>query len=758
MHESVSPITIVRFGSFEVDLHAGELRKRGLKIRLQEQPFRVLAILLEHPGEVVTREELKKRLWPAGTFVDFDQGLNKAINKIREALGDLADNPRFLETLPRRGYRIIAPVDRARADPDSPSQQIVTAGRLPASSGHSLRMPLPIAPDLHAGAVRERPLRSEWTIPAVALLALGLVGLAVEWFVWNGFGTGPELKQRQLTVNSSASPVMSGVISPDAKYLAYADGVGIHLKLVASGEEQKIPQPEEFAYSGTHWSVSSWFPDGTKFLASSSAWLGGAGPRSIWAVSVLGARPHKIRDDAWNGSISPDGSQIAFTTLQGELGDREIWVMGANGEQPHRIFTADKKNEIGRLQWSPEGQRLAYLSYHQTPDQHEISLETRALKGGPVSTVFSKPGLRDYYWLPSGRIICPVDEPPPYQRSSNLWEVRIDSDTGRTTGQPKKLTNWAGFWIQNLSSTADGKHLTFTRQSWHDFTLIAEIEANGTRLKPPLRLTLSEEGMTAIDWTADSKGVLFSSDRNGNFDIFKQGLDQESAEPIVAGPENEFDPRLSPDGLWLLYAIEPKLCPFPPMRSSVPIMRVPVSGGVPQRVFDARGYFYHSCSTRLGDLCVVAERTPDWKQLVFTAFDPIKGRDREVARIDADLPGYFYVWNLSPDGSRVAVLTGKEHQSQIRIFSLPSKSAHDLTVHGWGGFYILNWLSDGTGMIISSKSPQGITLLYVDLKGNAHPLWEHRGSDAYAFESRNGRYLAISASTSNSNLWMIENF
>src|SRR6201988_5013223 len=106
------------FGVFELDLRAGELRKHGLRIRLQEQPCQVLVMLLEHHGEVVTREELQKRLWPADTFVDFDHGLNKAISKIPEALGDSAENPRFVETVARRGYRFLAEVrvvDTARA-------------------------------------------------------------------------------------------------------------------------------------------------------------------------------------------------------------------------------------------------------------------------------------------------------------------------------------------------------------------------------------------------------------------------------------------------------------------------------------------------------------------------------------------------------------------------------------------------------------------------------------------------------------------
>src|SRR5258708_30665540 len=102
--------SILRFGVFEVDVRSGELRKQGERIKLQEQPFHVLTVLLKQPGEVVTREELRNQNWPVDTFVDFDNSLNTAINKLREALGDSADSPRFIETLPRRGYRFIAPV------------------------------------------------------------------------------------------------------------------------------------------------------------------------------------------------------------------------------------------------------------------------------------------------------------------------------------------------------------------------------------------------------------------------------------------------------------------------------------------------------------------------------------------------------------------------------------------------------------------------------------------------------------------------
>src|ERR1700751_285299 len=115
--QPLRPNSIVRFGTYEVSLHSGEVRKAGLRIKVQQQRMKLLEILLEHPGEVVTREELRSRVWPNESFGDFDQALNIAIGKLRSALGDAAENPRFIETLPKRGYRFIADVSVVDADP-----------------------------------------------------------------------------------------------------------------------------------------------------------------------------------------------------------------------------------------------------------------------------------------------------------------------------------------------------------------------------------------------------------------------------------------------------------------------------------------------------------------------------------------------------------------------------------------------------------------------------------------------------------------
>jgi TolB-like protein/DNA-binding winged helix-turn-helix (wHTH) protein/Flp pilus assembly protein TadD len=198
----------LRFGVFELDLRAGELRKHGLRVRLQEQPFQVLAMLLEHSGEVVTREELQKKLWPADTFVDFDHGLNKAINKIRDALGDSAESPRFVETVARRGYRFLAEVKVSDAAPVR-SPELATQAD-PATK-------LQERPDLlgQRAALTRLPPSVAWKISAFVLLLL--IASFVTWKVhsWNR----PSPAIRSLAVLPFES------LSSDASQDYFADGM-----------------------------------------------------------------------------------------------------------------------------------------------------------------------------------------------------------------------------------------------------------------------------------------------------------------------------------------------------------------------------------------------------------------------------------------------------------------------------------------------------------------------------------------------------
>jgi DNA-binding winged helix-turn-helix (wHTH) protein len=174
IHPSNRESRLLRFGVFEVDLFAGELRKNGARIRLQEQPFQVLTALLENAGQVVTREDLREKIWPADTFVDFDHSLNTAVNKIREALGDSASSPRFVETLARRGYRFIAPVDgvAAAAEVSAPAN---AQENYPASSPAAK---IALHPALHVPVPRRGLVRALFALIQVMYLIFYVSGLA----------------------------------------------------------------------------------------------------------------------------------------------------------------------------------------------------------------------------------------------------------------------------------------------------------------------------------------------------------------------------------------------------------------------------------------------------------------------------------------------------------------------------------------------------------------------------------------------------
>jgi len=185
---SNSAAKLLRFSVFEVDLAAGELRKNGRRVRLQEQPFQVLVTLLENAGRVVTRDDLRQRIWPSDTFVDFDHSLNTAVNKIRESLGDSASSPRFVETLARRGYRFIAPVedatgplDSAAASAAAPSTDVPAASSLAAVhgnlSGTELQDPVALHPELHVPIPRRGLVRALFALIQVMYLAFYLSAL-----------------------------------------------------------------------------------------------------------------------------------------------------------------------------------------------------------------------------------------------------------------------------------------------------------------------------------------------------------------------------------------------------------------------------------------------------------------------------------------------------------------------------------------------------------------------------------------------------
>ena len=505
-----------------------------------------------------------------------------------------------------------------------------------------------------------------------------------------------------------------------------------------------------------------WFPDGTKLLAQATSL--GAEHSSVWVISMLGGAPREIHEGGFAWSVSPDGSLIAFASTSF---DSDIWLMGANGEEPRKIVTADEGEFLNWVVWSPDSRRITYerLGFGATGAQ--CSIESRDLKGGHSAVVLSDPRLATAYggglwWSADGRLIYSLGEavepsPTAVTPDANLWEIQLDAGSGQAAGKPGRITNWTEFSLAGPNATVDGKRLVFCRVSGQTDVYVGDLEASGARLKaPPRRLTLNERNDMPTAWTPDSKAVLFHSDRSGKWEIYKQALDQDSAEPFVVDQRMSAIPRLSADGAWILYeAFEKPKDIGPP--APLQLRRVPVSGGPSQLVLERSSQEYR-CARAPATLCLVGDQTDDQKQLVFTAFDPVKGRGPEVTKI-ATKPGFGYAWDVSPDGSQIAMAlpTGG---NRIRLLPLAGGTPRDLVVDGWYGFSAgPDFSPDGKGFYVASTSPRGATLLYIDLTGHVTALWEQKGSlGTWGAPSPDGGHLAILGDTVDSNVWMLENF
>ena len=334
-----------RFGLFEADAESGELRKSGVRIRLQAQPFRVLICLLERPGEVVTRDEIQQRLWGADTVVDFDHSLGTAINKLRESLGDSAENPRFIETLARRGYRFLAPVTVAGPQREEGSGWAAAPGAAreenePSAASLAKTSAAAHATRLHVAA----------TVIAAVLLVVG------------GFVAGLQMRPASNLPPLISQVTFSGRVSPgDPLFESFpgtaTDGSRIYFPqiengrgvlaqaLIADGETSTLPLPDELAAP----SLGNISPDGSRLLLRNH--LATAPEQALWIVSTIGGTARRIpgilaHDATW----MPDGQRILYAT-----GD-DLYIARDNGTESRKL--ASLPGRAFWLRWSPDGSRL----------------------------------------------------------------------------------------------------------------------------------------------------------------------------------------------------------------------------------------------------------------------------------------------------------------------------------------------------------------------------------------------------------------
>ncbi len=745
----------VAFGSFEIDLGTGELRRDGVRVKLQDQPFAVLAFLLERPGELVTRQELQNRIWGAETYVDFDQALNKAIKNIRAALGDSAEEPIYVETLPKRGYRFIAPLNL----PDH---------RQAGSKEPSTTLDAPFV-DLSRSAeldeVRKKVsmrggfIRRYWHLRIAQIAALLAIALTLTLLLsGHKWDREREFKLKQLTTNNGENFVESSVASPDGRYLLYGDKIGIHLRVIATGEIHTFDKPKSLPVESS-WYPAAWYPDQTHFIAVSERLTTHGLVPTSWIVSVLGDGATELRDKVIARSISPDGSLVAFTS-GGINNDQEIGIMGSHGEDPRMISGGDESN-FQTVQWSPDGRRLfdlrtRWLGGSNEHSKVEYVIESRRPDHGSATPIVSYAIASDFPdWRGGGSFCALADGRLIYTRNmsaeslagnddTNLWEVRVNPETGKPSAAPRQITNWLGHHLDQLSVSRDGKTVVLQKSNWQLHAYIGEFGPAG-RLESLGRLTLEESDDLPYSWTPDSRAVIFTSNRTGAYRLYKQVIDKKVAEPITTGPDVIDQAVLSPEGQWIIYTTEAQNG-HPPR-----VMRIASSGGAPQLIMETKLTAQLHCPPAPAARCITLEES---QPHVFGSVDPMDGNHRELFK----LPFWNGGWAVSPGGS-IAILRQDSHGGRVQILSQSGSIEREINLAPWSNFSGLDWSAAPNEIYTVSVGPGGATVLRVNLSGRVEPLWLLEGSQvAWVIAAPDGRHIAVLGKSSYSNAWVLENF
>ena len=613
----------VRFGPFEADLDTHELWKNGLRVRLGGQPFEILALLLRKPGQLVTRDELQKELWAADTFVDFNHGLNAAVNKLRETLSDSAEEPRYVETLPRRGYRFIGSLEPVppRAVAPRSSENAAPAPPSPPSlvvPAESSTAPALIAP--RTGPRKRLPLWAAAVMICVglAVVSVAFIALRSKWVVFReGWREAANASARNAQASRVRTlvpdPASDPAISPNGKLVAFRrnsyapGGAGI---FVTSGEGKSVQLTEhpgdccpawspdgnilaftriaadEYAVyvvgakGGTPRKIShqdprkkrgelAWTPDG-KFIAFS-----GDSPRGgsqIFLLSVADSSVHAVtepqgQDRDWGPAFSPDGAQMAFVRGNGAGFPEEVYVMALNGGAPRQL-TSERAAIMGPPTWSKDGASIIFSS----TKEGDPALWTIPASGGSAARL---EGSGTATWHPSvarenGQIVAQK-----ILRSSGLYRLASEEEPGKMTPSVVTATNGRN---EGPRLSPDGRRLVFMS----DRSGYMEIWVSSPDGSAAVQLTNLRECGTPR-WSPDNLWIAFDSKGGGGSPaVWVVPSAGGAPRAVVKDQFENLVPSWSRDGKWLYFGS--------PRSGKDQVWKVPVDGGNPVQVTRDGGF------------------------------------------------------------------------------------------------------------------------------------------------------------------------
>ena len=590
----------------------------------------------------------------------------------------------------------------------------------------------------------------------VSILAACIVCGFVIWAIAAKIFVPKEPVLQQITTQTIENRVTAAALSPDGNKLAFGTITGsVLVRRVSDGLTRPLHAPP-----GLQVQRIAWFADGSRLLASGAA---ADHRRGVWMIPLNDETAQLIVPEGEDGAPSPDGTRVASINADGTT----IWVTAVNGGKPHDI-RGGGMNSFSALIWSPDGKRISYqrLGYARPREGHTegdaasqldktnaYSYEAVDADTGQVVASVRDVVMTSACALEDGRILYLRWISATETRLLQLWELRTDPNSGKILGPPRQLTHSSDLMLSSISAAHDGSKVALVRRFEYSNIYIADLSPGKpvSKLLNIRRLTFALADEYPHAWTPDSGAVIFESNRNGTFGIFRQKIDEQEPEPLVLSKADNVLPQVSPDGKWVLYREDRE------QRAKRTLLRVPLDGGAPKPVPNTGNIGEFRCGRQPGSRCVV--RSTENDQFVFYELDPLTGKGRELARTELS-PSITGDWELSPDGLFIAIPDHDSQNAKILVISLdatePDRAERVVMPDGIRNLHGVVWGAGGE-WFVTEKTPLEAALFDVDRDGHSWKLLTSP-TTTFAVPSVDGRKIAFPQNITSSNVWFINGF
>jgi Tol biopolymer transport system component/DNA-binding winged helix-turn-helix (wHTH) protein len=789
MSEPRKTMGSMHFGPFELSTESGELRKHGQRLRLSGQAIDVLLMLASNRGRLVTREELQRKLWPADSFGDFEHGLNSAVNRLRETLGDSATEPTYIETVPRRGYRFIAQVDqvpntidltvpdtaeelryqhaadirgdlkRLKHDADSSSTHTANAAAsASAAAVSSTQGRSPSGAVLRAEARRHKGMLALMLVVLAALIA----GLGIYLSRLNERRSEWNLQGMKISRVTQSGNVANVAVSPDGRYVVYVLKEGekqsLNVRQVATGSDVQILPPDEVEI----WDLT-FLPDANyiDFIRSEKP---NFSDTYLYRMPALGGTPHLAMQGGvdFGSSYSPDGTEFAF--LRYASSEKvDGWIAKADGSNQRLLASVPKLEGFGGVAWSPDGKTVAVATSEATKGIRSV-LSAISVADGSVREIYSTPHtIGRPRWLPDGSgLVMPISNVDQAFRGQwftlapisnvdksfrgQLWFISYPR------GEARRLTNdLMDYQLCCLDLTPDGKNLVATEVARVSNLWLAPV-GNIAKAK---QITTKEFAVGRFSWMPNGN-IVFAS---GEGKLFTLNPVENRLTLLTPKERVGLDPSVCGDGRYIVYSA------YQEQKRS--IWRMDVGGSNPIRIADETSAISPQCSP--DGKWVVYLRGPSWIpiRVNITGEKPPEtlSKDPERGSVGASL-------DISPDGKRIVYLVGPNAPVGNAVSPYAPKPDQLQVIAFERGFPLHQFDWPASADKNPRWAPGGKAVDYVLTQNSVSNIWRQKLSggppkqitnfksgEIFNFAwSHDGRQLALTRGSESSDVVLISNF